>query len=426
MDLKKTIKNLSTTPGVYIYKNKNKKIIYIGKAINLKNRVNQYFSRPDALGPKTQALVSQIASITTKNVGSEIEALILEASFIKKYRPKYNSQLKDDKNYLYICITKHKLPQVFSAHLNKLPSNAFIYGPFPSGSAVKSILKTIRRLFPFYSRPHSKKRCLYCHLGLCPGPSPNPASYRQNIGNIKKILSGNFKKLQTQLKKDIKASTAKQDFESAIIFRNQLQALNYIVSGWHNLSDLFSSVNLASDTTNSATQNLVSLLQPYFPRLKKIERIEGYDISQMGSRHFVAAMSVFQQGRLDHSQYRQFKIKTLSTADDPQMMAEEISRRLKHDAWPLPDLILVDGGKPQAKAASAAVLSERSSAKDLPIPLIGLAKKEETIIIKTNKRWQKINLPKNSHSLLLLQNLRNEAHRFANRYRKKLIKKSLN
>ncbi len=414
------LKNLPTTPGVYIYKNSRGQIIYVGKAINLKKRISQYFQRPDALGSKTRTLVSQIAFISTKTVSSEIEALVLEASLIKKHRPKYNSQLKDDKNYLYICITKHKLPLIFSAHLNKLPANAFIYGPFPSVSAVKSILKTIRRLFPFYSRLHSSKKCLYCHLNLCPGPNPDPKLYRQNIGKIKKILSGNFKKLQTQLTKDIKSATARQDFESAILPRNQLQSINYIVNGWRNLSDMFSSINLPSDTANFAIRDLTSLLQPYFPKLKTINRLEAFDVSQMGSRHFVSAMSVFRQGRPDHSQYRQFKIRTKSTADDQFMMAETVSRRLNHSDWPTANLILVDGGKPQV-AAVVTLFTE----KNITIPLIGLAKKEETIVFKVGDKWQQINLPKNSHALLLLQNLRNEAHRFANRYRQKLIKNSI-
>jgi len=413
--LKDQIKKLPTTPGVYIYCDQNKKIIYVGKAINLKNRVSQYFSRPDALGSKTQILVAQIATIQTKTLGSEIEALILESSLIKKHRPKYNSQLKDDKNYIYICITKDKLPLVFSAHLNKLPQNAYIYGPFPDASAVKSILKTIRRFFPFYSRPHMPQKCLYCHLRLCPGPHPDSKLYRQNIGKIKKILSGSFKKLQTQLKQELKISSKKQNYELAILARDQLLALNYIVGGWKSLSSLLSTVNLQADANQTAINELLSFLKPYFAKLKKINRIEAFDISNSGSNYFTAAMSVFSQDKLDHSQYRQFKIYTKTTPDDPAMLAEAISRRLKHPDWPMPDLILLDGGKPQLSAVSSFTA----------LPLIGLAKKEETLIFKSASSWHQVNLPSTSHALLLLQNLRNEAHRFANRYRQKLIQKTL-
>lgn len=414
--LKSKVKKLPNLPGVYIYKNSAAKVIYVGKAINLKKRVTQYFLSSSALGPKTRALVSQIASIEIKLVDSEIEALILESSLIKKHHPKYNSQLKDDKSYIYINISRQPLPQVSSVHFNKIRPRSFVYGPFPNTPAVKSLLKTIRRRFPFYTKKHHpSQKCLYCHLHLCPGPTPDPKLYRQNIGKIKKILSGNFKKLQTQLKREIKKATKVQDFELAILARDQLSALNYIVGGWKSLSFLYSSINLPSDTDNIAVANLLTLLQPYFSGLKKISRIEAYDVSNLGSNHFTAAMSVFDHSHLDHSQYRQFKIYTKSTPDDQFMMAEALSRRLRHQDWPLPDLILVDGGKPQVTAAVAIC----------HLPIIGLAKKEETVVFKVGDNWQQVNLPPSSHSLRLLQNLRNEAHRFANRYRKKLIQNQL-
>jgi len=184
---------LPTTPGVYIYRNLIGEIIYVGKAINLKKRVSQYFQRHDALGPKTHTLVSQIDSIETKVVASEIEALILESSLIKKYRPKYNSLLKDDKSYLYITISKNRLPFISTARSSNLPGNADIFGPFPNGFAVKTLLRTIRHIFPFYTTAlHPKTKCLYCHLGLCPGPDPDMKLYRLNISKIKNILKGRF------------------------------------------------------------------------------------------------------------------------------------------------------------------------------------------------------------------------------------------
>ena len=414
--LKSQIKKLPNSAGVYIYKNSSGKIIYIGKAINLKKRVTQYFLSGSALGPKTQTLVSQIASIETKLVDSEIEALILESFLIKKHRPKYNSQLKDDKNYIYITISRQVLPQVSSVHSNKIPPRSFVYGPFPNTPAVKSLLKTIRRHFPFYTKKHHpSQKCLYCHLHLCPGPQPDPKLYRQNIGKIKKILSGNFKGLQRQLKKEIKEATQTQDFEFAILARDQLLALNYIVYGWKSLSSLYSSINLSSDTNNMAVTDLLTLLRPFLPRLKKLNRIEAYDISNSGSSYFTAAMSVYDHNHLDHGQYRQFKIYTKSTPDDQHMIAEALSRRFRHQDWTLPDLVLVDGGKPQVTAAIAVC----------SVPVIGLAKKEETIVFRVGDNWQQVNLPVSSHSLRLLQNLRNEAHRFANRYRKKLIQNQL-
>jgi len=408
------LENLPDKPGIYIYRDINKKIIYVGKAINLRKRVSQYFQKDDALGIKTTALVSQINSIDFKIVNSEIEALVLESSYIKKYQPKYNSLLTDDRSYLYICITKDKFPKVYSVHKSTLPTNAEIFGPFPDASAVKIILKTIRRLFPFYTqKPHPKTECLYCHLHLCPGPNPDIKQYQQNIKNIKKIFNGKFKTVGRKLKKDMLSSSKNEDYEAALIARNQLEALTYITSGWHNISNLFEKTNLPEDEISSALNGLKTILKPYFSKLDDVNRLECFDISQMGTNYFVGAMTVFEDGKLKNDKYRKFKIYTKVTPDDQYMMKEVVWRRLKHPEWGTADLIVVDGGKPQISACLSLTT----------IPLIGLAKKLETITIKTENKWIEINLPPNSHTLRLLQRLRNEAHRFANRYRKELMKK---
>jgi excinuclease ABC subunit C len=409
------LQNLPTTPGCYIYRNLAGEIIYVGKAINLKKRVSQYFQRDDALGPKTKTLVSQIASVETKTVNSEIEALILESSLIKKYHPKYNSQLKDNRSYLYICISKSPIPIIFTAHSSNLPTHADIYGPFPDGGSVKSLLKTIRRLFPFRSKEtHPKGDCLFCHLGLCPGANPDPKIYHQNILKIKKILNGHFKSLLISLKKEIKLASKLENYEKALILKNQIDSLEYIVSGWNNLKNLYADINLPEDKQSQAIESLETTLKPYL-NIKNIRRIECYDISQMGTKYFVGSMVVWQNDDIDNSEYKKFKIRSKATPDDQFMMKEVIYRRLQHPEWGSPDLIVVDGGKPQVSAISSLT----------DIPLIGLAKRIETIVIKDADSWVEINLPQNSQALLLLEKLRNEAHRFANRYRKELMSKSL-
>jgi len=409
------IKNIPTKPGVYIYKNNQGKIIYIGKAVNLKKRVSQYFQKEDALGYKTTKLVSEIADISFRVVGSEIEALVLESSLIKQYRPKFNSQLKDDKSYIYITITKDKLPRILPAFKSTLNKNSLFYGPFPDSSSVKSLLKTIRHIFPFYSKKHGPKKCLYCHLGICPGPNPNPKEYRSTISKIKKILDGNFKKLISQLTKEMNEFSKLQNFELAKIKRDQINAINYVISGWKNISNLYQTVDLKEDQFQKAVAELKLTLSSYFLNLKKINRIEAYDISNLGTKYFVGAMTVFQNGKIDTNEYRQFKIYSKITPDDQFMIKEIIYRRFKHPEWTYPDLILVDGGKPQVSSASTIT----------NIPIVGLAKKQEIIVIKNNDNWVEINLPKSSPSLQLLQQLRNEAHRFSNRYRKILIQKNI-
>jgi len=418
------LSKLPDKPGVYIYKNSDNKIIYIGKAINLKKRVSQYFHSDDALGQKTLYLVSQIDRIDYQIVGSEIEALILEASLIKQYRPKYNSQLKDDKSYVYIAISKDKYPLIHPAFKSTLNSDSDFYGPFPNSTAVKSLLKTIRHIFPYYSNHHSKNKCLYCHIGLCPGPNISVSDYKKNISKIKNILNGNFKKLVSSLKKEMEGFSKVENYEMAKTRFDQINSINYVMSGWKNLNNLYQQIDLPEDQTNKALAELKMVLSPHINSIKEIDRIEAFDISNLGSKYFVGSMVVFQNKNIDNHEYKKFKIYSKSTPDDQLMIKEVIYRRLKHPEWGTPQIILVDGGKPQVSAAIEAIKNNlRSNPYDL-IPIIGLAKKEETIVIKNNKDWTEINLPKNSPSLLLLQRLRDEAHRFANKYRKELIKKN--
>jgi excinuclease ABC subunit C len=410
--------HIPASPGVYIYKNKSGKIIYIGKAVNLKKRVSQYFQSNQALGYKTSRLISQINDISFHTVDSEIEALVLESSLIKQYKPKFNSQLKDDKSYIYITITKDKFPIVKPAFKSTLNQNDIFFGPFPDSRSVKNLLKTIRKIFPYYSKKHEQKTCLYCHLGLCPGPNPDLKEYKSNISKIKKILNGHVRKLISQLKKEMNTFSKSQKFEMAKVRRDQINSLNYIVSGWQNLSHLYQDVDFKEDKFQKAIDQLVLTLSVNFPQLDKINRIEAYDISNLGSKVFVGAMTVFQNGKIDTSQYRQFKINSKVTQDDQFMIKEIIYRRFKHSEWGIPDLLVVDGGKPQVSAAIEALKMHNQQI----CPIIGLAKKFETIVIKTADTWEEINLPKNSPALQLLQQLRDEAHRFSNRYRKKLLK----
>lgn len=418
------LKNLPNLPGVYIYRNIAGEIIYVGKAINLKKRVSQYFSRDDALGPKTATLVSQINSIETRVVGSEIEALILESSLIKKHLPKYNSLMRDDRSYLYIVVTHDTLPIIYSIHKSGLPTNADIFGPFPSASDVKSLLKTIRHIFPYYTKKHSKAECLYCHLGLCPGPNISKVIYKKTINKIRKILNGKFTLLRRQLILEMNIYSKHLKYEQSLILKKQIDSLDYIVNGWKNLSNLFTEINLDDDISSRAVLELQTTLKPYLS-INKLHRIECYDISQFGTKYFVGSMTVAIDGKLDNSQYRQFKIGVIvSEARQPNdqfMIREIVYRRLKHPEWGTPDLIIVDGGKPQVSSIS--LLKSEKLISD--ISFIGLAKKFETIIIKKDDNFIEINLPENSSALNLLKNLRNEAHRFANRYRKKLMQSQL-
>lgn len=423
--LEAKLKKLPQSPGVYIYKNSDHKVIYIGKAVNLKKRVSQYFQRDDALGPKTSQLVSQINDIEYKIVDSEIEALILEACLIKQFLPKFNSLLKDDRSYIYISITKDKYPLVRPAFKSVLNNKDINFGPFPNGRAVKNLLNTIRRIFPYYSKPHPSKECLYCHLGLCPGPNITVEDYKKNISKIKSLLNGNLKGLIKGLTKDMNLYSQQENYEEAKIIRDQINSINYVISGWASLSNLYTKIDLPEDQVGKSLGELESVLKPYFTNLKEIKRIEAFDISNLGSNYFVGSMVVFQNCQIDKDQYRKFRIYTKFTPDDQYMIKEIIWRRFKHLEWELPQIILVDGGKPQVSAAHTALIPYQHIEQTQNIAIIGLAKKLETVVIKTPEKWVEINLPKNSSSLNLLQQLRDEAHRFANSYRKELIKRSV-
>lgn len=421
-------KTLPHSPGVYIYKNKQGTIIYVGKAIDLRRRVSQYFQRDDALGPKTSSLVAEIFDIQTQSVNSEIEALVLEASLIKKFKPKYNSQLKDDKSYTYIVITKDKYPLVYAAKRSNFDMDKDTYfGPFPNGSAVRNILKTLRKVFPFYVKPnHQSQKCLYCHLGICPGPNPDLKLYRQNIRRIKSILSGKINKIKSNLRLSLKSFSQKEEYEKAAVIRDQLTTLEYITAGWQHLDSLFSDIQVVDDKVSSSLEGLRTTLLPFFPFLSTLYRLECYDISNSGPNYFVGAMTVFQGNGLAKEEYRQFKIKTKTSPDDQFMIREIVFRRLKHYDWEYPQIIIVDGGKPQVSAIYDIFRHPELVSGSHPlrnIAIIGLAKKIETIVIYHKQEWIEINLPKDSNSLHLLQQLRNEAHRFANAYRRSLISK---
>jgi len=416
--------NLPSLPGVYIYRNSDNEIIYVGKAINLKKRVTQYFQRDDALGPKTHELVKNIHKIDYKIVGSEIEALVLESSLIKKHKPKYNSQLKDNKSYLYININKNYI---------ETTRQTGTFGPFPNGSQVKYLLKILRRNFPFFTKATHKKTCLYCHIGLCP---KDEKENKKNINIIKKILSGKTKTLQKSLELKLKKISKNQNYEEAIIIRDNLYALKYITEGWQNITSLTTNINIRQDRQNIAIGELCSILH-----IPQINRIECYDISQLGHKYFVGAMSVFQNDKIDNSQYRKFRINNsvapLSRGavrrtegfkpNDPLMLREILTRRLRHREWTYPDLIVLDGGLPQLSIISN--VETRNCASLHKIKFIGLIKNSETIVtnVETHHdaslpKYTQINLPKHSLALQLLQQLRDEAHRFANSYRKYLVK----
>lgn len=402
LQLKEKLKNLPAQPGVYFFKNAKGKIIYIGKAAILKNRVSSYFhnSRKD---PKTTLLVKDIADLDWITVESEVEALFLESEFIKRYKPHYNIDWKDEKNFTYIRISEDEYPVVTYVR-RPLDDKADYFGPYTSADAAKRAMKMLRRVFPYVTHEKWPDRgCLQYHLGLCPGPEENAISardYHRNIRRLKMYLRGHKAKLLTDLEKEMAAASRRHNYEQAAIARNRLRDLQAL--GKQMIFGDKEAFDLSKDQALVGLSERLGLVGE--PR-----RIEAYDISHIQGTDNVASMVVFTDGVPNRDEYRRFKMR-LRGNDDYAHMKEVILRRFSGKSltdWPKPDLILIDGGKGQLGAALAA-MAERG----IDIPTIGLAKREEEIITSSDI----IVLPKSSHVLQLLQRVRDEAHRFAITY----------
>lgn len=441
--------SLPSKPGVYLFLDADKTIIYVGKAKDLKSRVSSYFTSPNGLGPKTRLLVDQIKLIKIIIVESELESLLLEAFYIKKYRPHFNIRLTDDKSYPLVKIAiKDDYPAVLLERRMDDPK-ALYFGPYPNAGSVRLVLKILRKAFPYQSvLNHPKRVCLYYHLGLCPCPpvfaSPElKKTYRHNIRDIIRILEGKSQNVTRDLTREMEAFSKLERFEEAAILKKRLEALKIITKPWRKPFEYDVNPNLRTDIRSGELDGLARALKSQGLEINNLDRIECYDISNIQGTNATGSMVVLTQGEIDKSQYRKFKIHQQDKPNDFAMMQEMLERRLNHSEWPQPDLIIVDGGKGQLTSVMAALVK-----KDQKIPLIGLAKREETIIIPTiqsfydetkrmapiSKRTKlygtnednfiELSLTKSSSSLHLIERIRNEAHRFAINYHRKLRSKA--
>lgn len=390
----------------------------MGKAINLRKRVSSYFRNKD-LGEKTKALVAQIAKIKTISVQSEVEAFLLEERLVKKYNPHFNIALKDDKSYPLIKITiKQKFPAVLTVR-KKDDAKALYFGPYTSATSLKTVLKLLRKIFPYKSvENHGTRVCLYNHLGLCPCPeSTNDLDYKKTIKYIINFLNGNTKKVIKDLEKERESYSKTLDFEKASKIQRKIDAVNLITSPFYKPFVYEENPNFKIDLISQQLNSLIEILNKHNVNVKKLERIECYDISNISGKSATGSMVVLKNGEKDTNSYRRFKIKGFynNKANDFAMHQEVIRRRLEHNEWQMPDLIVTDGGKGQVSSVLK-VLNELN----IDIPLIGLAKREETIVTSD---LLEIKLPKDSKALLLIVKIRDEAHRFAITYHKKLRSK---
>jgi excinuclease ABC subunit C len=450
-DFKKIINNLPSTPGVYIFKDSSGNILYVGKATSLKSRVSSYFrcdanlrinANPRIANRPIEMVLEKIDKIEHQTTDSVLEALILESNLIKKLQPKYNVDLKDDKSFAYFVVTKEEFPRIIilrETDLEKYDANPRInanpriankrkaqnakydisakggpasgwqytktYGPYISKKQMEIALKIIRRIFPFHSlKQKTEKGCLDFQIGTCPGPYAGNISkveYLKNIRGIRMILEGRKKSLLKKLEKEMTGYSKDHDFEKAADLRNKIFALQHI----HDVALLAN-----GDKPATSNQQLAA-------------RIEAYDISNISGQNAVGSMVVFKNHEPDKSQYRKFKIKTVKGSDDVGMMREVLLRRFNND-WPMPDLILLDGGQGHLNMAQGALKS-----LGLEIPLAAVAKGPErknqdlncdaNLRINANPRIANVLNDKN-----LLKQIMDEAHRFAITYHKKVRKRN--
>lgn len=365
--LKNKIENLAEAAGVYFFKDDAERVIYVGKAKNLKKRVKNHFQKPDQ---HRFDFIAQIADIDFVQTSNEKEALLLEQQFIKKLQPRWNAEWKDDKNYFYVAcggptqaaFSDDEFPRVYLTHqIKKLtgveplsvirgstPVNNY-FGPFVSGRDVKGFLKEIRKAIPYRTCHNLRKQpCLYYDLSLCPAPCVN------------------------------KSKKSKKDYDKII---SLLRVLLSIYQGKVCIGDTYAN---------------------YL-------RVEGYDVSNLQGTLATGSMVVFEGGLPNKNEYRKFKIKTVEGQNDVASLTEVLKRRMRHKEWPLPDLILLDGGKGQLKAA-----------KGFDIPTIALAKigdSDGKLFTKFSKNYAQLSkLPKEIAHLLI--KVRDESHRFAISYNK--------
>lgn len=344
--------------------------------------------------------------------------MLLEANYIKLYKPKYNAKLTDGKAYPLIRITiSDKYPKVLIARRSEEKKSIY-FGPFPNASAMRLVLKTVRRIFPFQSViNHPKKPCLYHHLNLCPCPEVfNDTEYKRNVNRIVTFLKGKTKEVLSDLEKERGTLSRLENFEKAQDIQKKIDAIRYVTSPAFEKFDYKINPNLDEDLRYKELLELKTALLKHNVSVKSLERIECYDISNISGTNATGSMAVFTNGEKNSSEYRKFKIRYVQKIpDDFAMMEEVLQRRIQHPEWPLPDLIIVDGGKGHVSSAMKVL-----KGRNLNIPIIGLAKKEETII---TSNFDEIKLSKDSDALKLIMRIRDEAHRFAITYHKKLRSK---
>ena len=413
------LKELPAEPGVYFHKNRAGEVIYVGKAAILKNRVRQYFQSPERKDAKTRALVAEIDYTDWIVVDTEMDALFLESEMIKRYMPKWNILLRDDKTVSYVRIDmKSEVPYV-SMTRNPDDDRAEYLGPYYGKVAIQRALRILRKIFPYYDKPYTGRKTLNTDLGLTPGIEigrMTPKEYKANLRQMISYLKGNRKKLIREIEKQMYDAAAKGDYEKAAALRNQFFGLKGI-----NTKIVFSDKEFLDISSDQALHDLQDILG-----LKKTPgRIEGFDISHQSGTNVTGSMVCFINGAADRTKYRRFKLRKQQN-NDPASMLEVITRRLHHlNDWGVPDLIVLDGSVGQLDAV-------RKIVAEAGIAIIGRDKSGDharnahvrIVIPRGDDDYEMVELSKDSHIAKLIARIDDESHRFAVQYHVLLKRKN--
>lgn len=402
--LRNIIADMPDTPGVYLMKDRSAEVIYIGKAKSLQKRLSSYLVKE--LFGKTDVMMSNVGDIEYRLSQTESLALLLEASLIRKYKPKYNVSLRDDKSFPLVKITNEEFPAICVTR-KKEDDGARYFGPYTNAGLLREALKIIRRSFPYRScKKLPRQACIYYRIGFSPAPCIGKISKRQyakTIVEISLILEGRAGVLVRKLSRKMRLKSKNLEYEEAADIRDQIAALSAM-----------GQVNTGV-SSKLELEDLKRLL--YLERFP--ERIEAFDISNISGRFATGSMVSFYRGTPDKNNYRRFRIKTVEKIDDYKMLAEVIHRRYRRlieDKLSLPDLILIDGGRSHLLTAE-----KELRCLDLCIPLVSIAKENENIY--TENKAQPIKLSHDTPALNLIRRVRDEAHRFALSYHRLLRRK---
>jgi excinuclease ABC subunit C len=425
---KKRMQKIPDAPGVYFFLGSRKEILYIGKAASLRDRVRSYFA-PDIAAvrsPLIARMVEKAKTIDWRETDSVLEALILEANLIRTHKPKHNTDLKDDKTFNYVVITKEDFPRVLIVRGKQLEQKnyfrrsrapvhlsgektfsvpAYTFGPFPHGAQLTEAMRIIRKIFPYrdtcipapdmIARGKKPKKCFNAQVGLCPGVCSGAISkgeYRKIIRRITLLFSGKKKELLRGLARDMQALAKKEKFEEAAQLRTQVFALQHI----QDVSLIKNEYRAPNGTGGN-------------------NRIEAYDVAHLRGSAAVGVMTVVEQGIAQKQDYRKFNIRFAKGGDDAGALREILSRRLAHEDWPLPRLIVVDGSTAQINAAHS-ILAEYG----FKIPVVGVVKDEKH---RPRELRGDKTIIKDYEKDILLANA--EAHRFAIGFHRNTSRKNL-